>query len=154
MKSLGQTLFELSRYNEVWTDGQTDRQTDGRTDRRTDKVITIGLPHLRWRGPKKKRQHNNRKVFRLCRQTLIKIKKRQYNNRKVFRLCRQTLMKEQWREIHITDINFKAQIQDLNYERRFSSTNCTGRGRGLRWFELFSFVFTAAKRRDSTFGYV
>ena len=45
MKSVGQTLFELSRYKEVWTDGQTDRQTD--------KVITIGLPHLRWRGPNK-----------------------------------------------------------------------------------------------------
>ena len=29
-----------------------DRRTDGRTDRRTDKVITIGLPHLRWRGPR------------------------------------------------------------------------------------------------------
>ena len=43
MKSLGRTLFELSSYNEVWT----DRQTDGRTDT----VITIGLPHLRWRGP-------------------------------------------------------------------------------------------------------
>ena len=43
MKSVGRTLFELSRYNEVWTDGRTDRQTD--------KVITIGLPHLRWRGP-------------------------------------------------------------------------------------------------------
>ena len=55
MKSPGQTLFELSRYNEVWRDGQTDRQTDrrtdGRTDGRTDKVITIGLPHLRWQGP-------------------------------------------------------------------------------------------------------
>ena len=33
--------------------GQTDRQTDGQTDGRTDKVITIGLPHLRWRGPNK-----------------------------------------------------------------------------------------------------
>ena len=32
----------------MWTDGRTDRWTDGRTD----KVITIGLPHLRWRGPK------------------------------------------------------------------------------------------------------
>ena len=31
----------------MWTEGRTDRQTDGRTD----KVITIGLPHLRWRGP-------------------------------------------------------------------------------------------------------
>ena len=31
-------------------------------------------------------------------------------------------MKGQWREIQITDINFKAQIQDLNYEKRFSST--------------------------------
>ena len=41
MKSVGQTLFELSRYNEVWT------------DRQTDKVITKGLPHLRWRGPNK-----------------------------------------------------------------------------------------------------
>ena len=30
-------------------DGRTDRQTD----RQTDKAITIGLPHLRWRGPKK-----------------------------------------------------------------------------------------------------
>ena len=42
MKSLGQTLFELSRYKE-----SVDRRTDGQTD----KVITIGLPHLRWRGP-------------------------------------------------------------------------------------------------------
>ena len=46
MKSVGRTLFELSRYNEVWT----DRRTDGQTD----KVITIGLPHLRWRGPNNK----------------------------------------------------------------------------------------------------
>ena len=45
MKSVGQTLFELSRYNEVWRDGKTD----GRTDRR--RVVTVGLPHLRWRGP-------------------------------------------------------------------------------------------------------
>ena len=52
MKSVGWTLFELSRDNEVWTDGQTDGRTDGRTDGQTDKVITIGLPHLRWRGPK------------------------------------------------------------------------------------------------------
>ena len=53
MKSLGQTLFELSRYNKVWTDRQTDRRTDGQTD----KVITIGLPHLRWRGPNKLQYH-------------------------------------------------------------------------------------------------
>ena len=33
----------------MWTDGRTD----GRTDRQRDKVITIGLPHLRWRGPNK-----------------------------------------------------------------------------------------------------
>ena len=33
-------------------DRRTDRQTDGWTDRQTDKVISIGLPHLRWRGPK------------------------------------------------------------------------------------------------------
>ena len=39
LKSLGWKVFELSRYNEVWT------------DRRTARVITIGLPHLRWRGP-------------------------------------------------------------------------------------------------------
>ena len=32
MKSLGQTLFKLSRYNKVWTDGQTDRQTDRQGD--------------------------------------------------------------------------------------------------------------------------
>ena len=51
MKSVGRTLFELSHYNEVWTDGRTDGQTDRQTDGRTDKVITIGLPHLRWRGP-------------------------------------------------------------------------------------------------------
>ena len=49
MKFVDRTLFELLRYNKVWTDGRTDR----RTDRQTDKVITIGLPHLRWRGPKK-----------------------------------------------------------------------------------------------------
>ena len=36
MKFLGRTLFELSRYNEVWTDRQTDRRTDGRTDRHSD----------------------------------------------------------------------------------------------------------------------
>ena len=43
MKFLGWEIFELSHYNKVWTDGQTDGQTDT--------VITIGLPHLRWRGP-------------------------------------------------------------------------------------------------------
>ena len=32
-------------------DRRTDRQTDRQTDGRTDRVITIGLPHLRWRGP-------------------------------------------------------------------------------------------------------
>ena len=32
MNSLGQTLFELSRYNEVWTDGRTDRRTDRQGD--------------------------------------------------------------------------------------------------------------------------
>ena len=61
MKSLGQKLFELSRYNEVWTDGQTDRRTDRRTDGQTDKVITIGLPHLRWRGP-----NNNVRNIKFC----------------------------------------------------------------------------------------
>ena len=52
MKSLGQTLFELSRYNEVWT------------DRRTDKMITIGLPHLRWRSP-------NKVCFKPCRAAIL-----------------------------------------------------------------------------------
>ena len=50
MKFVGQTLFELSRYKRS-VDRRTDRRTDGQTDGRTDKVITIGLPHLRWRGP-------------------------------------------------------------------------------------------------------
>ena len=35
-------------------------------------------------------------------------KKRQHNNRKVFRRCRQTLMKGHWRGIQITNINEKA----------------------------------------------
>ena len=55
MKFVGWGIFKLSHYNKVWTDRQTDRRTDGRTDGRTngrtDRVITIGLPHLRWRGP-------------------------------------------------------------------------------------------------------
>ena len=46
------------------------------------------------------------------------MKKRQYNNRKVFRLCRQTLMKGQWSDIQITNTNFKAKIQDLNVWKR------------------------------------
>ena len=50
-------------------------------------------------------RNNNKKEIR---------KKRQYNNRKVFRLCRQTLMKGQWREIQITNINLTAKLQDLN----------------------------------------
>ena len=41
-------MFELSYYNKVWTDRRTDGHTDGQTA-----VITIGLPHLRWRGPNK-----------------------------------------------------------------------------------------------------
>ena len=60
--------YEVCRLRHFWVialqesvDGQTDRrmdrQTDGRTDRQTDgqtdRVITIGLPHLRWRGPNK-----------------------------------------------------------------------------------------------------
>ena len=77
-------------------------------------------------------------------------KKRQHNNRKVFRLCRQTLMKGQWREIQITDINLKAKIQHLNYEIRFSSSNCTGSARGGgRGFEplLFFFFFYCSKAK-------
>ena len=45
MKFVGWEILELLHYNKVWTDGRTDRQTD--------KVITIGLPHLPWRGPNK-----------------------------------------------------------------------------------------------------
>ena len=51
--------YEVCRSNTVRVialqrsvDRRTDRQTDGQTDGQTDKVITIGLPHLRWRGPK------------------------------------------------------------------------------------------------------
>ena len=52
-------------------------------------------------------------------------------------------MKGQWREIQITDINFKAQIQDLNYEKRFSSTKLYWKREGgvLRWFQPFFFFF-------------
>ena len=49
IKFVDWSIFELSHYNKVWTDRRTDRQTDGQTDR----VITIGLPHLRWRGSNK-----------------------------------------------------------------------------------------------------
>ena len=40
-------------------DRQTDRQTDGRTDGQTDRVITIGFPRLRWRGPNKLRSQTS-----------------------------------------------------------------------------------------------
>ena len=50
--------YELSRSNtfrvialQQSVDRRTDGRTDGQTDGQTDKVITIGLPHLRWRGP-------------------------------------------------------------------------------------------------------
>ena len=46
--------YEVCRSNTVRVialQRSVDRQTDGQTDGRTDKVITIGLPHLRWRGP-------------------------------------------------------------------------------------------------------
>ena len=39
-------VIALQRSVDRRTDGRTDRQTD----RQTDKVITIGLPHLRWRA--------------------------------------------------------------------------------------------------------
>ena len=43
--------------------GQTDRRTDGQTDGQTDKVITIGLPHLRWRGPKYAKSNDKERLF-------------------------------------------------------------------------------------------
>ena len=39
-----------------------DGQTDGPSDGQTDTVITIGLPHLRWQGPKKSRSGSQGKV--------------------------------------------------------------------------------------------
>ena len=49
-------------------------------------------------------------------------------------------MKGQWREFQITDIHFKAQIKDLNFDRRFSSANFTGSGRWGGGVELFLFL--------------
>ena len=46
--------YEVSRSNTfrvIALQGSVDRRTDGQTDN----VITIGLPHLRWRGPNKYR---------------------------------------------------------------------------------------------------
>ena len=91
---------------------------------------------------KNKRQNENRKVCWLRQADL--------NNRKVFRLCRQTLMKGQRREIQIIDINLKAKIQDLKYDRRFSSANCTGSedGGGLVvWVRTVSFLFYCSKAK-------
>ena len=48
--------YEVSRSNTFRVNAlqrSVDRRTDRQTDGRTDKVITIGLPHLRWRGPNK-----------------------------------------------------------------------------------------------------
>ena len=48
--------YEVCRSNTVRVialQQSVDRRTDGPTDRQIDKVITIGLPHLRWRGPNK-----------------------------------------------------------------------------------------------------
>ena len=44
--------YEVCRSNTVRVIA-LQRSVDRRTDRQTDKVITIGLPHLRWRGPNK-----------------------------------------------------------------------------------------------------
>ena len=45
--------YEVFRSNTVRVIA-LQRSVDRRTDGQTDKVITIGLPHLRWRGPNKK----------------------------------------------------------------------------------------------------
>ena len=44
--------YEVCRSNTVRVIA-LQRSVDRRTDGQTDKVITIGLPHLRWRGPNK-----------------------------------------------------------------------------------------------------
>ena len=47
-------MYEVSRSNHfqvIALQRSVDRRTDGQTDGRTDKVITIGLPDLRWWGP-------------------------------------------------------------------------------------------------------
>ena len=47
--------YEVCRSNTVRVialQRNVDRRTDRQTDGQTDKVITIGLPHLWWRGPK------------------------------------------------------------------------------------------------------
>ena len=48
--------YEVCRLREFWVialQQSVDGQMDRRADRQTDRVITIGLPHLRWRGPNK-----------------------------------------------------------------------------------------------------
>ena len=52
--------YEVSRLRYFWVivlQQSVDRRTDRQTDGRIDKVITctIGLLHLRWRGPNKKK---------------------------------------------------------------------------------------------------
>ena len=78
-----------------------------------------------------KKQNKNRKVFRLCRQTLIIIKKnnkKQNKNRKVFRRCRQTFNKRKLAG------KFKLKL----------STNVAERGRGLGWNPSFFFFAISA----------
>ena len=49
--------YEVCRLNTVRVIA-LQQSVDRRTDGQTDKLITIGLPHLRWRGPNKVKNEN------------------------------------------------------------------------------------------------
>ena len=110
----------------------------------------------------------------------IKNNKKQNKNRKVFRLCRQTLNKEKTIQQQkglptlSADLNERALAGNSNHKYQFNSkitrlqcmedgyqmrTGLEAEGGCLRvrtcfFFLLFFFFLTSTKRRDSTFGYV
>ena len=60
--------YEVSRSNtfRVIALQRKCGQTDRRTDRRTDRVITIGLPHLRWRDPNNELSMHAKNEVSIC----------------------------------------------------------------------------------------
>ena len=59
------SVYEVCRSNTVRVIA-LQGSVDGRTDRQTDKVITIGLPHLRWWGPNQSNPQSMIKILKQC----------------------------------------------------------------------------------------
>ena len=111
-----------------------DGQTDGQTDRRTDTVITIGLPHLRWRGP------NNQNGDKSCQKTTTLVGSQPSLNSShclsFSKLCQSSRSTSQSRKLWYYMKDLVTRNTHVKYE---SFTSCGIKGGLYLWSKMLIF---------------